>query len=575
MANRPGFSLKNIGSDIPSSIVVFLVALPLCLGVAQASAAPLFSGLIAGFVGGIVVGSLSGSNLSVSGPAAGLTAIVSAAIINMQNQTREALKAANPSMSGEALQNAVITQGFQMFLLAVLLCGALQMLFGFLKAGFLGDYVPNGVIKGMLAAIGLILILNQFPHLLGDDSKFENDEDMPAAGQGNIFTNFINAFKYITPTAFLIGGVCLAFSFFWESFTAKRKGFIRLVPAPLLVVSIGVGIHLVYKSTNPADALSGQHLVILPVASSASEFFSFFTHPNFGAFTNGSVWTTAVTLAIVASLETLLSIEAIDDLDPYQRVTDKDRELKAQGMGNMLSGLIGGLPVTSVIVRSSANVNSGAKSKLSTIMHGMLLLLCVAFIPFVLNLIPKAALAAVLIATGYKLAKPALFVSFYKKGWDQFLPFVITIAAILATDLLKGVLIGIGVGLVFVLRSNFKSAVLVVNDANKYLFRLRKDVSFLNKPIIKNKLEQVPENSIVLIDTSRADFIDKDIVETIEDFMIHAPLKNIKVEMSYSINRDHGFNQKLLNDKNQEADLVRTHEETVEYNADHKNKPVK
>lgn len=549
MANRPGFSLRNIGSDLPSSIVVFLVALPLCLGVAQASSAPLFSGLIAGFVGGIVVGALSGSQLSVSGPAAGLTAIVAAAILKMPT--------------------------FETFLLSVFLCGALQLVLGFVKAGFLGDYVPNGVIKGMLAAIGLILILNQFPHLLGDDSKFETDEDMPIATQGNIFTNFFNAFKYITPTAFLIGGVCLAFSFVWEKFTAKQKGFIRLVPAPLLVVLIGIAINLIYKSANPAEALSGQHLVKLDVASSPGQFFSFFTYPDFSAFTNSLVWTTALTLAIVASLETLLSIEAIDDLDPYQRVTDKDRELKAQGMGNMLSGLIGGLPVTSVIVRSSANVNSGAKSKFSTIMHGMLLLLCVALIPGILNLIPKAALAAVLIYTGYKLAKPSLFVAFYKKGWDQFLPFVITIIAILATDLLKGVIIGIGVGLIFVLRSNFKSAVLVVNDDSKYLFRLRKDVSFLNKPIIKNRLEKVPADSFVLIDTSRADFIDKDIVETIEDFLIHAPLKNIKVEMTYSANRDHGFNKKLLADANNEADHVRTHEEEVEFDANHKNKPVK
>lgn len=534
---RQRFSFKDLGSDIPSSVVVFLVALPLCLGVALASKAPLFSGLIAGFVGGIVVGSLSGSSLSVSGPAAGLTAIVSAAILKMPT--------------------------FETFLLSVVVCGALQLVLGFVKAGFLGDYVPNGVIKGMLAAIGLILILNQFPHLLGDDSKFENDENTPAPQQGNIFTNFIFAFKYITPTAFLIGGVCLAFHFLWEKIVANKKGFIRLVPAPLLIVLIGVGINLIFQNVNPGGALRGQHLVILPVASSASEFFSFFTSPDFSAFSNKEVWITGVTLAIVASLETLLSIEAIDDLDPYQRVTNKDRELKAQGVGNMLSGLIGGLPVTSVIVRSSANVNSGAKSKASTIMHGTLLLLCVAFIPFVLNLIPKAALAAVLIYTGYKLAKPSLFVSFYKKGWDQFLPFVITIIAILATDLLKGVVIGIGVGLIFVLRSNFRSAVLVVHDENKYLFRLRKDVSFLNKPIIKNKLEQVPENSSVLIDASRADFIDKDIIEVIEDFMIHAPLKNIYVEVKNSHYKNQGFNQNLLNDRNGKADMIREYDKNV------------
>lgn len=533
---QEGF-FKKLGGDIPSSIVVFLVALPLCLGVALASKAPLFSGLIAGFIGGIVVGSLSGSQLSVAGPAAGLTAIVSAAILKMPT--------------------------FETFLLSVFVCGLLQMVLGFIKAGVIGDYIPNGVIKGMLAAIGLILILNQFPHLLGDDSHFEADDDVPLAAEGNVFSNFINAFRHITPVALLIGGVCLAFHFIWEKFVSGKKGFIKLVPAPLLIVLIGIGINLIYQNSNPAQALSGQHLVVLPIASSANEFFSFFTFPDFSAFTNSQVWITGLTLAIVASLETLLSIEAVDDLDPYQRVTNKDRELRAQGVGNMLSGLIGGLPVTSVIVRSSANVNAGAKSKMSTIMHGTLLLLCVAMIPGLLNLIPKAALAAILIFTGYKLAKPSLFKAFYKKGWDQFLPFVITIIAILATDLLKGVIVGILVGLAFVLRSNFKSAVFVVHDDNKFLFRLRKDVSFLNKPIIKNKLELVPENASVIIDASRADFIDRDIVEVIEDFMIHAPLKNIYVEIKASPYKNQGFSETILNDKDRYADVVRTHDKEV------------
>ncbi|HEU4632527.1 MAG TPA: SulP family inorganic anion transporter, partial [Flavisolibacter sp.] len=465
--------LKNIGSDFPSSIVVFLVALPLCLGVALASNAPLFSGIIAGFVGGIVVGSLSGSQLSVSGPAAGLTAIVSAAVLKL------------PS--------------FETFLLCVFICGLLQFVFGFLKAGIIGDYIPNSVIKGMLAAIGLILILNQVPHLLGDDSHFESDEGVKQAASGTIFSNFVNAFAHITPVALLIGSICLAFHFVWEKMVAGKKGFIRYIPAPLLVVFIGIGINLLFQNNG---ALRGEHLVMIPQASSAREFFSFFTHPDFNTLLNKEVWITGLTLAIVASIETLLSIEAIDDLDPYQRVTNKDRELRAQGVGNMVSGLIGGLPVTSVIVRSSANVNAGARSKMSTILHGSLLLVCVAFIPAVLNLIPKAALAAVLIFTGYKLAKPSLFRAFYKNGWNQFLPFVITIVAILLTDLLIGVLIGIGIGLFFIMRSNFRTSVFVVHDENKYLFRLRKDVSFLNKPIIKNKLEEVSENSYVLIDAT-------------------------------------------------------------------------
>ncbi|HET7897100.1 MAG TPA: SulP family inorganic anion transporter, partial [Flavisolibacter sp.] len=273
---------------------------------------------------------------------------------------------------------------------------------------------------------------------------------------------------------------------------------------------------------------------------------------------------TGVTLALVASLETLLSIEAIDNLDPYHRVTNKDRELRAQGVGNIVSGMIGGLPVTSVIVRSSANVHAGAKSKMSAVMHGLLLLSCVAFIPVILNLIPKAALAAILIYTGYKLAKPALFKEHYRKGWDQFFPFVLTVVAILLTDLLIGVLIGIGVGIFFVMRSNFKSSVFIVHDENKYLFRLRKDVSFLNKPIIKNKLEEVPENASVLIDASRADFIDKDIIEVIEDFMDHAPLKNIFVEVKGSPFRDHGFHKAVIRPNDFEADAVRIPEKQLE-----------
>ena len=304
----------------------------------------------------------------------------------------------------------------------------------------------------------------------------------------------------------------------------------------------------IFKNNGAEYAIDPKHMVSIPVAESVSGFLSFFTLPDFKSLLNKDVWITGITLALVASLETLLSIEAVDDLDPYQRVTNKERELKAQGIGNIISGLIGGLPITSVIVRSSANVNAGAKTKMSAIYHGILLLVCVAFIPGILNLVPKASLAAILIYTGYKLAKPSLFRAHYKKGWDQFLPFVITIAAILLTDLLIGILVGIGVGLFFVVRSNFKTSVFIVHDHDKYLFRLRKDVSFLNKPALKNKLEEVPEGSFVLIDATRADFIDRDIIEVIEDFMVHAPLKNIRVELKKSRYKSQGFkNKRLIN----------------------------
>lgn len=534
MAPRAKDYIKSLPNDLAASIVVFLVALPLCLGVALASNAPLFSGLIAGIVGGIVIGIASRSHLSVSGPAAGLTAIVAGAI--------------------------ALLPSFEAFLLAVVIAGIFQIALGFAKAGIIGDYVPNSVIKGMLAAIGLILILNQVPHLLGDDSHFESDEGVPQA-KGNIFSNFIYAFGNTNSTALLIGGVCLAFHFFWEKLVSGKKGFIRYVPAPLLVVIIAVTMNYFFMQNG--TGLTGEHLVVIPQASSAGEFFSFFSSPDWSMILNKDVLIIAITLALVASLESLLSIEAIDDLDPYQRVTPTNRELKAQGLGNLVSGLLGGLPVTSVIVRSSANVNSGAKTKMSTIYHGILLLVSVAFVPSILNMIPKTALAAILIFTGYKLAKPALFIAFYKKGWDQFMPFVITIGAILATDLLKGVIIGIGVGLFFVIRSNFKSSVVVVNDSNRYLIRLRKDVSFLNKPIIKKKLEEVPENSHVLIDAGRADFIDKDIIEVIEDFIIHAPLSNITVEVKSSMYKDQGFNRKLV-PPHSNGRYIRTHEKTIQ-----------
>ena len=534
---RASSYLKTFGADFPSSIVVFLVALPLCLGIALASNAPLFSGIIAGIIGGIVIGSLSGSQLSVSGPAAGLTAIVGAAILKLPT--------------------------FETFLLAVVICGALQVVFGFIKAGVIGDYVPNCVIKGMLAAIGLILILKQFPHLVGYDANFLGDESFKQANNENTFSGIIHSLRYITPVAVLIGAVGLLFQFAWEKFTANKKGFIRIIPAPLIVVLVGIAINEFFKNGS-TYALDPKHMVNIPIAQSTGEFFSFFTRPDFNGFLNKEVWIAGVTLALVASLETLLSIEAIDDLDPYQRVTNKERELKAQGIGNMISGLIGGLPITSVIVRSSANVNAGARSKMSAIYHGILLLLCVALIPALLNLIPKAALAAVLIYTGYKLAKPSLFKAYYRKGWDQFLPFVLTITAILLTDLLIGVLIGIGVGLFFIIRSNFKTSVFIVHDHNKYLIRLRKDVSFLNKPIIKNKLEEIPAEASVLIDTSRADFIDKDIIEVIEDFAIHAPLKNIRVQVKASEYKEQGFSKTILFHQNQERVLIRKTDSELE-----------
>lgn len=499
---------KNITADFSASVVVLLVALPLCLGIALGSGAPLFSGIIAGIVGGIVVGIVSGSQLSVSGPAAGLTVIVATAILKLQV--------------------------YQAFLLAVVIAGIIQLILGFIKAGVIGDYIPNSVIKGMLAAIGLILILKQLPHLVGYDKNFGGDESFEQLDKDNTFSGIFSAFNYITPSAVVIGIVSLLLLMLWEQKFIKSKKWLQVIPGPLLAVLAGTIINECFKIYQPEYALEAKHLVALPVAATANEFFHFFTLPKLEYLRNANVWMTAVTLAIVASLETLLGIEAVDKLDPLKRVTPPNRELKAQGIGNIVSGLIGGLPITSVVVRSSANVNSGAKTKMSAILHGVFLLVCVMFVPFILNKIPLAALAAILIFTGYKLAKVSLFKEFYQKGWDQFVPFVVTIAAILMTDLLKGIIIGIAVGLFYMIRSNFRSSVLVVNDDNKFLFRLRKDVSFLNKPIIKRKLEEVPENAFVLIDATRADFIDKDVIEEVNNFITHAHLKNIRVEIKAS-----------------------------------------
>lgn len=491
---------KSLAYDIPASTVVFLVALPLCLGIALGSDAPLLSGVIAGVVGGIVIGALSGSQLSVSGPAAGLTAIVAVAIGRLDT--------------------------YEAFLLAVVLGGVLQLILGFIRAGILGDYIPLSVITGMLTAIGLILIIKQMPYLAGlnPDAKTE----------GSIFTS-------ILPVALGIGVLAILIQTVWDTWLAKIHKVFKLVPAPLIVVLAAVAINESLKTVSPSLALGGYSLVNIPVAESLRDLGSFLTFPDFSFLLHSGIWVTALTIAVVASLETLLNIQAADELDPFQRFTPKNRELKAQGVGNIVSGLLGGLPITSVIVRTSANVHAGARTKMSAIFHGFLLVLFVAFFPGLLNLIPLSALAGILIYTGYKLAKPSLFIKLYKKGMDQFAPFMITVLAILFTDLLVGILIGSIAGLFFVMRSNFKSAVFVVNDSNKYLFRLRKDVSFLNKPIIKSKLEEVPENSYVLIDASRADFVDRDIVDVIEDFMKHAHLKDIQVELKKSVHRNLGF----------------------------------
>ncbi|WP_439504969.1 SulP family inorganic anion transporter [Sediminibacterium sp.] len=498
-------NLQHTASDILVSIVVLLIGLPLCLGIALGSGAPLFSGIIAGIVGGIVVGFLSGSQLSVSGPAAALTGIVVVGISNLGS--------------------------FEAFLVSVVLAGVFQLIFGYLKAGVIAHYVPNSVIKGMVMAIGLILILKQVPHFLGYDADFEGDEGFLQNDQHNTFTEISYAFTSINTSAFIIGLISLFTLLIWQSKLVKKNNFSMGLPGPLLVVLIALSLTYFLPFFGSEFILAPSHLVNLPIAKSFTDFFTFFTLPQFNHITNPSVWVTAFSLAVIASLETLLAIEAVDKLDPLKRITPTNQELKAQGIGNILSGLIGGLPLASVIIRSSVNVKSGAKSKFSTIFNGILLLFCVIFIPAVLSKIPLSALAAVLLYTGFQLVNFNEIKAIYAKGLDQFMPFLATVLSILFTDMLTGIVIGILVSLFYLVRSNFRSAILVASDNNNFLIRLRKDVSFLNKPIVKKHLESFPPNSNVIIDATRADFIDKDIIEEINDFISIAPSRGISVSI--------------------------------------------
>ena len=483
-----GLSVKYLKEDLPAGLVVFLVALPLCLGIALASGAPLFSGIIAGIVGGIVVAFASGSALSVSGPAAGLTVIV---------------------------LNGITTLGsYDQFLVAVVIAGILQIILGILKAGVIGYYFPSSVIKGMLAAIGIILILKQLPIAIGYNKAAAVSYHM-----GSI----------------LIAGISIAIILFWELPILKKYAFFKYVPGALIAVLVGVGLNLFFKTSIPEWALSADALVKLPVANNSAEFIGQFTLPNVNALGNYQVYVVAVTIAIIASLESLLSTEAGDKLDPYKRVTPTNRELKAQGLGNLISGMIGGLPMTAVIVRTSANVNAGAKTKLSAIFHGLLLLVSVVGFATVLNQIPLACLAAVLLVVGYKLAKISLFKEMYKLGWEQFVPFFVTVVAIQFSDLLKGIALGMLVAIFYILRRNFRRDYEIHQDKQSeggaITILLAEQVTFINKGSIAKKLSGIAAGTTVTIDASRAHYIDLDVLEIIYDFETSAKLKNIQVHL--------------------------------------------
>jgi MFS superfamily sulfate permease-like transporter len=504
---------KKIKSDLPASIVVFFVALPLCLGIALASGAPLFSGLIAGIVGGIVVGFLSGSQIGVSGPAAGLAAIVLTAITALG--------------------------GWENFLVAVVLGGIIQIIFGVLRLGIIGYYFPSSVIKGMLTGIGIIIILKQIPYFFGIDKNPEGDFAFLQLDGENTFTELLKTLNALLSGNFdkgatIIALIAMGILILWSNVLSKKGKIFQLIQGPL--VAVVVGILYFFFTSGSSLSLSAEHLVSVPVPESFSDFKSQLAFPNFAVITRADVLITGFTIALVASLETLLCVEATDKIDPHKRVTPTNRELLAQGTGNIVSGLIGGLPVTQVIVRSSANIQSGGQTKASAIIHGFLLLISVVTIPHILNYIPLSVLAAILFIVGYKLAKPSTFKAMYNGGWMQFVPFIVTVTGIVFTDLLKGIALGLAVGIFIVLYRSFKNSHFLHKegediDDGKIKMTLAEEVTFFNKGAILKELDNLPENSSLELDVTKTKFLDNDIIEILEDFAIKAKERNINIKL--------------------------------------------
>lgn len=488
-------------SDLPAALVVVLVALPLCLGIALASGAPLSAGIVSGVIGGIVVGLLSNSQLMVSGPAAGLTAIVFSGIVTLGS--------------------------FEALLTAIVIGGVLQIGLSVVRAGVIGYYIPSAVIKGMLAAIGIILILKQIPHAVGLDADFEGNESFLQSNAENTFTAFSHLLQQMQAGAVIIATASLAVLVLWSRPALKQ---LKIVPAPLIVVMLGIGVNLLFAQFWPALTIRSTHLVNLPVATHPADWLTFITFPAWRAMASLDTWRLGLTLAIVASLETLLSLEATDKMDPFKRESDTNRELLAQGVGNTLSGLIGGLPVTGVVVRSAANIDAGARTRWSAIVHGVLLLVCVLAIPSVLNMIPLSALAAMLLFTGFKLASPALFRTAWSLGWSQFAPFVVTVVAIVMTDLLVGIAVGLASAAFFILAQYLRQPALrQVSIAGAVLtrFQLPDQATFLSKANIERTLSDLPDGSRIEIDGSNTARFDYDVLEQLHEFTETAKLRGI------------------------------------------------
>ncbi|MCA9088752.1 MAG: bifunctional SulP family inorganic anion transporter/carbonic anhydrase [Planctomycetaceae bacterium] len=497
---------ETVGADIAAGLVVFLVALPLCLGIAVASDAPPISGVLAGIIGGLVVGLLSRSHTSVSGPAAGLTAVVAAEIANL---------------------------GFEGFLLAVLFAGAIQVGLGLAHAGLLSAFVPASVIKGLLAAIGVILILKQVPHLLGHDTDPAGEMSFRQPDHENTFSEFGELLGDVHYGAMFIGLLSVVVLILWEKVRFLKKS---KVPGPIVVVLLGVAFSALFRSWGGILAVQGNHLVQIPVAESLSGFTDFLVFPDFGQIGRPDVYVAALTIAMVASLETVLNLEAVDKIDPQKRHSPPSRELLAQGVGNMLAGLIGAIPLTSVVVRGTVNVSSGSRTKLSAIVHGLFLLLAAVVFPSAINWIPLSALAAILIVTGYKLASPRLFLEMWSAGKHQFLPFIATVTAIVLTDLLIGVLIGLAVSVGFILYGNLRRPIrrIVEKHLSGDVLRieLASQVSFLNRAALEKVLMEVPRGGNVLLDARNTVYVDPDVLYLIHDFVQHvAPAHGVTVSM--------------------------------------------
>ncbi|HTS43024.1 MAG TPA: SulP family inorganic anion transporter [Puia sp.] len=496
--------------DLPAGLSVFLVALPLCLGIALASGAPLYSGLLSGIIGGILVALISGSQLAVSGPAAGLTTLVSASIISLGN--------------------------YNIFLLAVIIAGLFQIFLGLLKLGSIASYFPSSVIKGMLAAIGIILIAKQIPIALGyDQPDFWTSGFLKLFSSKDVSGSFQHFSHHISLGPILISVISLVLLIILQLPFAKN---IKLLPAPLLIVVIGIGANILFKETPSPLALKQSQSVNIP-----SNVFSNISFPDLSKiFSNAEIWKDGITIGLLATLETLLCIEAIDKLDRHNRITPVNRELIAQGIGNMTCGFLGAIPMTAVVVRGAANVDAGARTKLSAFTHGLFLLLSIILITFVLNLIPYASLSAILLITGFNLTKPKLYRNVWSLGWKQFLPFIITIIVILATDLLIGVSIGLLISIYFIVRNNFKAEYKIINSKingnDNYLIRLNSNVTFLNKVNLQKSLDQIPENSSLTVDGSDCNFIDYDILEIISEFANKAVDRNIELTLKGIIRVD-------------------------------------